>query len=198
MFLEEKSNSYRIRVLVSILISAAIVIALTIIFLGSIQRLFLGSSYLGPLVDWFYAEVYEFSMVGLFLAGFVGGLFFIPLPQEIFFYYGLLKGNPVLLSFIFVNLGYFFSQALNYFIGLRLSGFFIYLASRKKVYRARRFVNKYGSWGVFVFNVLPLPAPVLTFALGVTKYNVYRLFFFTFLGTFIKYSVVIIFFYLTS
>ncbi len=68
----------------------------------------------------------------------------------------------------------------------------MHIASKKKVYDTRRFVNKYGALGIFLFNFLPFPAPLLTFALGIARYNFTRLFVLTLVGKLAKYIVLII------
>ena len=121
----------------------------------------------------------------------------MPLSQELFFYYGISKGSPIFLSLLMINAGFLLAQFVNYELGKKLNRFFLYFMSKKKLYKTRRFINKRGWVGVFLFNLLPLPAPLLTFALGITKYNIYRLFFFMVLGNIIKYAVMIGFFVLT-
>jgi len=75
----------------------------------------------------------------------------------------------------------------------------LHLVSRKKVYKARRYINKYGSYGIFLFTAVPfLPGPLVTFALGVAKYNIPRLFVITFLGKSLTYGIIVILFLLTK
>ncbi|MGV8142049.1 MAG: YqaA family protein [Candidatus Pacearchaeota archaeon] len=142
--------------------------------------------------------IVEVSLIGLFYAHLVGGLFFIPSPDEVIFYYALIKGNPILFSILFATAGYMLAQILNYFLGKKLSDPLLTLFSREKVYKARRTAQKYGALAVFMFNVLPFPGPVLSFALGITKYNFSRLMFWTVLGKVIKYGAVSVFFILTT
>ena len=88
-------------------------------------------------------------------------------------------------------------QILNYYIGFKLSPYVIDLLSKRKIYHARRYIHKYGGYGIIIFNVLPLPAPLLTLALGITKYNFRRLMILTIIGRGLKYASVIVF-YLAS
>ena len=129
--------------------------------------------------------------IGLFYAHFIGGIFFVPSADELIFYYGLLKGNPLIFSFAVALIGYMLAQVLNYFIGSKLSPFVLHLVSKKKVYKVRRVVNKYGAYGIFLFNLLPLPAPLLIFALGMARYNFKRLLVITFLAKCIEYAAII-------
>lgn len=52
-------------------------------------------------------------------------------------------------------------------------------------------MNKYGAWGIFIFNFLPLPGPLLIFALEIARYNFTRLFVLTLAGKIAKYIVLI-------
>ena len=130
--------------------------------------------------------------IGLFYEHFIGGMFFVPSADELVVYYGLLNGNPLLFSFVAALAGYMLAQILNYFIGFKISNFMLHLASKKKVYKAKRWINKYGVYGIFVFNAVPIfPAPLLIFALGVTKYNFKRLFIITAIAKILEYLVLI-------
>ncbi len=140
----------------------------------------------------------DVSLIGLFYGNFIGGLFFIPSPDELIFYYALVKGNPFWLAIIFAASGYMIAQVLNYSLGKKLSDPMLTFVSKEKVYKFRRMTHKYGAMAVFLFNVAPLPAPLLSLALGIAKYNFSRLMLWTALGKIIKYSVVCIFFFIVT
>jgi len=61
------------------------------------------------------------TIFGLFLAHLIGGLFFVPSPDEIIFYYGLIKGNNYILALFFSTLGYILAQVFNYYLGKKIS-----------------------------------------------------------------------------
>ena len=137
--------------------------------------------------------------MGLFYEHFIGGIFFVPSADELVFYYGLLNGNPLLFSYVAALTGYMLAQILNYFIGFKISNLMLHLVSKKKVYKTKRWINKYGAYGIFIFNAIPiLPAPLLIFALGVTKYNFKRLFIITALAKSLEYLALIGIFLLFS
>lgn len=192
-FIQETSQRHKRRVVFTTFVICLILLGATIAF-GATVYTWLGTS--NPLTSTIVHEIHSLSSVGLFYAGFVGGLFFVPIPQEAFFYWGLLKGNSIVLSLIFINAGFLLSQVVNYFVGWKLNKVVIHLVSKKSLYKSRRFVNRYGGLGVLVFNTLPLPAPLLTFGLGIARYNVYRLFLYMIIGTAIKYAAIIGFFFL--
>lgn len=137
--------------------------------------------------------------MGLFYEHLIGGIFFVPSADELIFYYGLLNGNPLLFSFVTALTGYMLAQILNYFIGFKMSNLMLHLVSKKKVYKTKRWINKYGAYGIFIFNAIPtFPAPLLIFALGVTKYNFKRLFIITALAKILEYLALIGIFLLFS
>ncbi len=197
-FISENSNKHKIKILLTVITLTIIFLGATIAFVTSYDKLITNYSQLNSLKTALYEEISALSLGGLFYTGLIGGLFFIPLPQEVFYYYGLFKGNPIILSAITVNAGFLLAQAINYFVGSRLNKIFIHLVSKRRLYRVRRFISKNGGKGVFLFNLLPLPAPLLTFALGITKYNIYRLYFYMIIGTFLKYSAIVIIFILVN
>jgi membrane protein DedA with SNARE-associated domain len=143
-------------------------------------------------------NIKNLTLWGLFLAHLIGGIFFVPSPDEIIFYYGLIKGNNYFLALVFSTTGYMIAQLLNYWVGKKISPLIMHVISKKKVYETRRFVNKYGSIGIFIFNFLPFPGPLLTFALGIARYNAIRLFALTLLGKICKYAALILIFMIVS
>lgn len=197
-FVEETSNKHKRKIILTTFVVFVILIGGTIASWSIFSQWWTDSTYSNSFDRIIWKEVKSFSVTGLFYAGFVGGLFFVPIPQEIFFYLGLIKGNPILLSFLMINAGFLLAQLLNYYVGKNFSKVIIHLVSKKTLYGARRFVSNHGRSGVFLFNLLPLPAPLLTFGLGIVKYNIFRLFFYTLLGTFFKYLFIVAFFIVTN
>ena len=69
------------------------------------------------------------------------------------------------------------------------------MISLKKIYKVRRTVNKYGAYGILLGNIIPFfSSEIISFALGLTKYNVTRLFLLTLTANIIKYSSIWIFY----
>ena len=137
--------------------------------------------------------------IGLFYGHFIGGIFFVPSADELIFYYSLLNGNSIFFSFFASLMGYMLAQILNYFMGAKMSSFILHIVSKKKVYKTKRLVNKYGVYGIFAFTFLPiLPAPLLVFALGVTKYSFNRIFIITLIAKILEYLLLVGIFLLFS
>jgi len=188
-FVQENSNWAKIWILITSILTLILIYSFD--FLYSIP---LVSGWVGFLT----LNVRNFTILGMFLSNLIGGLFFIPTPDELIFYYGLLKGNYYLWVLIASVIGYMIAQVANYYLGMKISPIIMNIISKKRVYEARRYINKYGAWGIFLFNFLPFPGPVLTFALGIARYNFTRLFVLTFLGKMSKYSIIVAIFLLFS
>jgi len=197
-FIQETSNKHKIQVFLITLISIIVLLGAIISLYATFKEWFASNLYIVSIKQIISNQITSLTPGGLFYAGFIGGLFFIPIPQELFYYYGLMLGNPIILSLITVNAGFLLSQAFNYYVGSKLHKPVLSIISKKRVYKSRRAINKYGSLGIFLFNFLPLPAALVTFALGIAKYNVYRLMFYIILGTIAKYVIIIGFFILTT
>src|SRR3989344_2996470 len=167
-FISETSNKQKIKIFLIAVFSLFIIISMFVVFSLTIKEDL--NNPFNNIFQQIKKEMFEFSSIGLFYSGFFGGLFFLPIPQELFYYFGLIKGNHIVISFLFLNAGYLLAQWVNYQIGKRLNKPIMDFVSKRRVYKARRLSKKYGSLGVFIFNFLPLPAPILSFALGITRY----------------------------
>lgn len=197
-FIAETSSKRKRKIVLTTFVICLILIGMGIAGFTVLKESIKNTSLFKPIYNVIVNEIQESTPVGLFYQSFLTGLFFVPFPQELFFYIGLQKGNSIILSVLLSNAGYLLAQALNYALGWSLSQTVIHLISKKTLYKARRYVNKHGRTGLFLFNLFPLPAPVLTLGLGITKYNIYRLFFYTLLGSMLKYPIVVLFFLVTK
>ncbi len=197
-YIQEISPVHKIRVLVWSIISLALILFLAIFFYQFWYSLIKTTPFLYQLLSYFRYNLVNTTPMGLFYGHIIGGLFFMPSADELVFYYGLMKGNLILLSFAAAVVGYLLAQLLNYFMGLKMSNFLLQIVSKKKVYKTKRWMNRYGVYGIVIFNILPLPAPLLVFALGITKYNFKRLFIVMGLTKVVEYSLLIGIFLLFS
>ncbi len=194
-YLRETPNRHKLAVLfINILALFLIAVIIFLIFSDALDHY----GFVTSLRSSIYYHMSNFTALGMFYIGLIGALFFVPIPQEIPYYYSLLKGNNIALMTVLVNAGFLLAQVVNYTVGRQLHGFFMHIVSKRKVYKVRRFINNYGAKGILVFNILPLPAPLLTFGLGIARYNVKRLFFWMIIGLIIKHMIIISFFLATN
>ena len=190
-FIYETSNREKIKVFIISTIVIASLLMGGFILEQTVYDKIKDTAFFGSIGDFFKAEITRLTPTGLFYAGLLGASIFVPMPIEILYYIGLTKGSPVILSFFLINIGIALAQAINYWIGSRFSPLFLHFISTRKIYKVRRFVNKYGAYGVFFFNIIPTaPSEILTFALGITRYNVARLFIIMTAAILIKYVVI--------
>ena len=173
-------------------------VLLVILCIGLIYYVYrlLGVAFPGilGLQEFIVYHIYNVTELGIFLLGFFGSLFFIPLPIDFLFFKSLTNGANPGLALVLVLIGSIIGNFIDYFLGLWFSKYARYLVSVKKIYAAKRWVNRYGQWAIFVFNLTPLPGSLLTFAVGITRYNIFRLFTFFILGNLVKFGAYALFF----
>lgn len=148
--------------------------------------------------NWQYSDLApdfeRLTPVTLLYSGAISGLFFVPIPLELAFLGGVRAGSPVGPSLVAVIAGFLLGNLVSYLVGWKLSRYVMHLVSAKKMYGLRRKVNRFGSVVVFLVNLIPGPAPQLTFALGMARYNMARLFSWFLAGNIVKYSIISVFF----
>ena len=197
-YIREHNPIHKRRALAFSIIGLVLFLFLVIVFYKFWYNLIQTIPILHRIITSLKYNILNVTPIGLFYEHFIGGIFFVPSADELIFYYGLIHGNPPLFSFFAAVGGYMLAQILNYLLGYKISNFMLHFVSKKKVYKTKRWINKYGVYGIFVFNALPLPAPLLIFALGVTKYNFKRLFIITLIAKILEYLVLIGIFLLFS
>jgi membrane protein YqaA with SNARE-associated domain len=190
-FILQNSNAQRIRVLLFTLFILLTLIGVGIAFKDTFVKVAKDTSLVQSLVGLVKLEFKELTPIGLFYAGLIGGLFFVLMPLEFLFYASILKGSNPWLSLFLIVVGYNIANVINYYLGYKFSPFVLYFFSKKKVYEIRRFIDRWGGYGIFFSNISPLPAEMLTFALGIAKYNVYRLFSIAIVANVLKYLAIV-------
>ena len=194
-FIVEVSNKQKLEIFFVSAMILTVLAGIFIMFFLFFKEGIITSSFFQTFRAFFEKDIKNATPLGLFYMSFIGNLLFVPLPFEIPFFIGLTKGNDFLLSFFLVIAGLIPSLAIDYIIGKKLSRIVFTFISPKKIYKAKRWVNKFGAYAIFGFNLLPLPSNELTFALGIAKYNITRLFVFTLLGTILKMLAIFGFFW---
>ena len=126
------------------------------------------------IVDFFKINISNYTLLGAFMLAFFGGLFFVPLPMEILFATFIVKNPQTFWVFTLYMIGLTLGYSTNLFVGYKFSNVSKKLISTKKFYQTKCYVNKYGKFAVFLSNVLPAPSQLVSFILGVFKYNKYK------------------------
>ena len=189
-FIYETAGRQRLRLLI---VTALLLVAIA----GSaitFMLLFSGSAAATYLVQalrlFVMNDLGSLSPLSVFYLSFIGGLFFVPGPTEVLYATAIVRGGPILLTFVSVIAGTILSHWINYAVGMKFSTLMLRLVSKKKVYRMRRVINRYGSYAIILFVLSPLPSGTLAVALGLAKYNVRRFLTLMFAGFIAKYLVI--------
>ena len=193
-YIYEISNFQKVKVFIISLILLTLIIGITIVSFTTFKEAINSSAPFIVIKDIIKNEITKLTPIGLFYLSLFGGLFFAFSPIELLFIKGLYNGNQIILSSILVIAGTLVSQFVNYFIGSRFSKLVFNFISIKKVYKTKRIINKYGSISILFFSILPLPVDILSFGLGITRYNLPRLFTYVFIGSIIKLIAISLFF----
>ena len=175
-YLYETSEHKKPRLIALLVVAVVAASALFVLFRGGI--------------DTFVPDFTQITPLTLLYLSFASGLFFFGLPLEAVLFTSISNGAHPITSTAAMIAGFVLGNVVSYVIGWKLSRIALMMVSAKKLYALRRKVNAHGSVYVFLANALPfIPAPVLTFGLGVARYNMARLFTFLVLGCVLKFSV---------
>ncbi len=128
------------------------------------------------------------SPQGIFLIAFLGGLFFLVFPVELYFLHLLSESNHPYTTYFFYIFGILIAQSLNYWLGLRGSRLCKLLIPPAKFYRMKGSLNRWGFWFILFVNALPLPSPVFSAVTGAFRYNYKKFFVYMATGTLILYT----------
>jgi membrane protein DedA with SNARE-associated domain len=126
---------------------------------------------------------------------FAGYLFFLLMPVEAAYIYFMVQhGNTFLLTFLALSTA-IAALIIDYYCGLLVSRQVIERFIRKSRYeKSKGYILKYGNLTIFLFNLLPLSSPLLILAAGMLKYPLKPVIFYSLLGLFFKYFILMLFF----
>ncbi len=182
--------SKRIEGMVKILLGTILVLVIIAQVVGLTE-----GTFIDKIISFIYQQFSGKTLSGVFLIGLIGGLFFLSVPIEILFInamHRIIVDSFVLGAILFIGL--LLSYILDYLMGYYLSSLATKMMSPKQFYGIKAKLNKYGSWLILLFNILPLPSQGLTFVCGVFRYNKMRYFSLWTVGWFIKILALIVFF----
>lgn len=186
------NRGYKRFFIFSVVLFIIVLIGLTIFYFTSLRSSDLWIvQKLNLFLIYVVSSVKSGSLLGAFYVTVFGGLFFVPAPIDVLFIM-FISGNSALLVVPIYIAGLVISFGINYWIGSKLTYLSKRLIGIKKFYKIKTQFNRYGSWGVFLFNALPFPAQALSVIAGVFKYNQTKFYLLTALGQGIKFSVIAI------
>jgi len=169
-----------------------ILVVWIIILYMSYFRPMLQGTLAGEIFGSIKTEIASFSTLGALYVALFGGLFFIWIPLEAYYFTSINHGHPIMLYALFV-MGVVISYSMNYVIGERFSKIFRRFISAKQFYKVKIMLNRYGKLAIFVANAVPMaPSPQIMFILGVFRYNKLRLFVLMLTGNLLKYGYLLL------
>jgi len=145
----------------------------------------------------FGRELYEGrgqSLASFGLVHFSGYLFFLLMPVELAYIYYLSFFSEW--EMITVALATSTAaQIIDYYIGLSISTAIVNnLVGEKRILKAEKHIQKYGSLTIFIFNLFPLSSPVISVAAGMLKFRFKIFIFYSSAGLIVKYLVLTLIF----
>ena len=133
-------------------------------------------------------EGYQPSLISFSLFHFAGYLFFILMPVEALVPFYLSLGHSPLLLFGLALGTALVAEVLDYVIGYLFSERLLkYVVEKKRYQRAEKFIEDYGSYTIFFFNLFPLSSSVISLAAGMIRFPFRKMLFSSFLGLVMKY-----------
>lgn len=119
---------------------------------------------------------------------FAGYLFFLLMPVEALIPYYLAEGHRGQVLIVLAVATALSAQAIDYSIGRLLAEQVAQnIVGEKRYARLRRWVDRWGSAAIFVFNLFPLSSPNMLLVAGITRLNPVRAFGYSALGLLLKY-----------
>jgi membrane protein YqaA with SNARE-associated domain len=151
-----------------------VIVTILILLIGAyISNVFEGTI-IDTIISFIGIQFGSKTILGTFLIGTIGGLFFLSVPIEILYINAIREiQSPGLIAMHAITLiaGLAIAYSIDYLFGLHLSGFSKKLISAKQFYNIKAKLNRYGLWLILLFNITPLPSQALTFICGVFRYN---------------------------
>ncbi|MDH3456451.1 MAG: VTT domain-containing protein [Gemmatimonadota bacterium] len=136
-------------------------------------------------------EVYSGRQPGLAsftIVHFAGYLFFLLMPVEALLPYYMAEGHRGEVLIVLAVITALVAQVIDYGIGRLLAERVARdIVGQKRYARLRRWVDRWGSAAIFVFNLFPLSSPNMLLVAGMTRFGVVRTFGYSALGLLLKY-----------
>ena len=142
----------------------------------------------------FFMFEFEIGYWGLFISSFLAATI-IPVTSEALLILILSMGYDPLISLTSATIGNTLGGWLNYIIGRMGNPYWlkVFGATLERINKWKNKVNKYGSW-MALFSWLPFIGDVLGIALGFFRARILPTFLFIFIGKFLRYLFLILFY----
>ena len=127
------------------------------------------------------------ALIGIFLFAFFVNLFFITLPDEIYFITFLIAGHNPFVLIPVILAGGLLGLSVDYLIGRAIGGLLLRKIMKQKYYNFKFLSDKMGGFFLVVGNMIPSPVQLFSVALGAFNYNYFKFITFCAIGKFAKY-----------
>jgi membrane protein DedA with SNARE-associated domain len=148
---------------------------------------------LNSVYEYALLQLRDTSMVWLFVAAFLGGLFIIPLASDFLFAYYILVGANPFLTIIVTFIGVMIARAVDFWFG-RLFSDYAHKHFIKE--NAKKFHEKFDKWGssvLFFGNFVPFfPNELFIVFIGATEYKFKKFLFYHGLSKLLKLILIIL------
>jgi membrane protein DedA with SNARE-associated domain len=137
----------------------------------------------------------ETTLVSYAIINFAGYLFILLMPVEALVPLYVAEGHNGF-AILAIALGTLMvAQVINYTVGRLMSEEIIHsLIGEKRYSKIKNKILDYGPYAVLIMNIFPLASSILSLTAGMVKFGMKRLLIYTFIGSVIKYSILIFFF----
>lgn len=142
----------------------------------------------------FFMFEFEIGYWGLFISSFLAATI-IPIASEALLLLMLSMGYDPIISLTSATLGNTLGGWLNYVIGRMGNPYWLkfFGATLERINKWKNKVNKYGSW-MALFSWLPFIGDLMGIALGFFRVRIVPTFLFIFIGKFLRYLFLILFY----
>ncbi|MCK4826179.1 VTT domain-containing protein, partial [bacterium] len=144
--------------------------------------------FLKNMIGFIFTALDQKLLIGIFLFTFFSNLFFLTLPDEIYFITYLLAGHNILILIPVVVTAGLLGLTIDYFVGRLLGVFILRKLLKKKYYKFKFASDRYGGSLLVVGNIIPSPVQLFSVALGAFNYGYIRFIIFSAIGKTLKYT----------
>ncbi len=136
------------------------------------------------------------NLLSFAIIHFLGYLFFLLLPVEGLFFFYLSQGHNFVLLILIALITALAAQTADYVLGALASENIRVLIKPDRYDRYKKYLCRYGPIIIFLFNLSIFSSPIVVLVSGILRINYFKVFLYSLLGLFFKYSIITIVYYM--
>lgn len=150
------------------------------------------TSLLQPLIDWSISLLEQMGMLGLFLFSFTESLFH-PIPVDPILIAMTAMGEwSVMTIFFWALLGSVLGGLFAHFLGSHFGKpIFIKLFGELRFEQGKKFMEKWGVWGIIITAITPIPFKIAAWMSGILHMSRWKFILATIIGRGIRFGLVL-------